>query len=69
MFDLAIFAHPAKLKKAFLATTEVAPQSMGEELQREFDQLRDESPDIHMSGNFWWDFVQIYKNHLVRLVW
>lgn len=69
MFDLAIFARPAKLKKAFLATTEVAPQSMGEELQREFDQLRDESPDIHMSGNFWWDFVQTYKNHLVRLVW
>jgi ABC-type bacteriocin/lantibiotic exporter with double-glycine peptidase domain len=69
MFDIAIFAHPAKLKKAFLATTEVAPQSMGEELQREFDQLREESPDIHMSGNFWWDFVQTYKNHLMRLVW
>ncbi|MFT4798165.1 MAG: ABC-type bacteriocin/lantibiotic exporter with double-glycine peptidase domain [Candidatus Azotimanducaceae bacterium] len=69
MFDLAIFAHPAKLKKAFLATTDVAPQAMGEELQCEFDHLRDESPDIRLSGNFWWNFIQSYRNHLMRLVY
>tara|TARA_R110002072_G_scaffold31735_10_gene97613 strand:- start:18662 stop:20578 length:1917 start_codon:yes stop_codon:yes gene_type:complete len=68
MFDLAIFAHPAKLKKAFLATTVVAPQAMGDELQREFDCLREESPDIRMSGNFWLDFVQTYRGHIGRLV-
>jgi|GEM_PF-944208 len=69
MFDLTIFANPAKVKKTFLATTEVAPQAMGEELRREFNQLREESPDIRMSGNFWWDFIQTYRNHLTRLVW
>lgn len=68
MFDLAIFANPAKLKKVFLATTEVATMPMGEELQREFNHLKEESPDIHMSGNFWTDFVLTYKKHLGRLV-
>jgi ATP-binding cassette subfamily B multidrug efflux pump len=68
MFDLAIFANPAKLKRDFLATTEVATMTMGDELRREFDHLKEETPNIHMSGNFWWDFVLTYKNHLGRLV-
>jgi ATP-binding cassette subfamily B protein len=68
MFDLAIFANPARLKREFLATTVVAPQAMPQELQREFEQLRDEAPDILMSGNFWWDFVRTYRKHLSLLV-
>lgn len=68
MFDLAIFANPAKLKREYLATTEVAPQKMGEELRREFDNLQEESPDILLKGNFWWNFVRTYPKHLWSLV-
>ncbi len=68
MFDLTIFANPARLRRDFLATTEVAPQVMPEELQQEFDKIREEEPDILMSGAFWWDFVRTYKKHISLLV-
>lgn len=68
MFDLRIFANPAKLKREYLATTQVAPQSMGEELQREFDNYQEESPDILLEGNFWWNFVRTYPKHIRELV-
>ncbi len=68
MFDLTIFANPVKLRKDFLATTEVADQAVPRELAREFEQLRDEDPDVLMSGNFWWDFVRTYRQHLGLLV-
>ncbi|MDA0979544.1 MAG: ABC transporter ATP-binding protein, partial [Proteobacteria bacterium] len=51
-----------------LATTEVADQPVPEELGREFDQLRQLQPDMLMSGNFWWDFVRTYRQHIMRLV-
>lgn len=68
MFDLKIFANPAKLKRDFLATTELADQAIPEELAREFGQLREENPEVLMSGNFWWDFVRTYRKHLTELV-
>ncbi len=68
MFDLAVLANPARLKREFLATTEVAEQVMPDELQREFDHIREEDPDILMSGSFWWDFVRTYKKHISLLV-
>jgi ABC-type bacteriocin/lantibiotic exporter with double-glycine peptidase domain len=68
MFDLAVFANPAQLKRDFLATTEVAPQQIPDELQIEFDQIQEENPDVLMSGHFWWDFVRTYKKHLSLLV-
>ena len=63
MFDLAVFANPAKLKAKFLDSTEVADQAMPQELQYEFDQIRNENPDALMTGNFWWDFVRTYRSH------
>ncbi len=68
MFDLTIFANPAQLRRDFLATTEVAPQTMPHELRQEFDKIRDENPDLLMSGAFWWDFFRTYKNHIGLLV-
>lgn len=68
MFDLTVFANPARLKRDFLAATEVADQTIPPELDREFGQLREENPDVLMSGNFWWDFVRAYKNHISWLV-
>ena len=68
MFDLKVFANPAKLKRDFLATTEVADQAIPHELAREFEQLREESPEILMSRNFWWDFVRTYRRHISGLV-
>ncbi|MBO6702839.1 MAG: ABC transporter ATP-binding protein [Pseudomonadales bacterium] len=68
MFDLKIFANPAKLKRDFLATTEVADQAIPSELAREFGQLREENPEVRMSGNFWWDFVCTYQRHITELV-
>ncbi len=68
MFDLAIFANPARLKRDFLATTEVAPQRVPAELQREFDQIREEHPDVLMSGRFWWDFLVTYRGLLLQLI-
>ncbi|MFT5209274.1 MAG: ABC-type bacteriocin/lantibiotic exporter with double-glycine peptidase domain [Flavobacterium sp.] len=68
MFDIAVFANPAKLRKDFLATTEVQTQKMGPELQSEFDKMRQENPDVLMTGNFWLDFIQTYKKHLSLLV-
>ena len=68
MFNLAVLANPARLKRDFLATTEVAPQVMPDELQVEFDQIREEQPDVLMTGAFWWDFVRTYKKHISALV-
>lgn len=68
MFDIAIFANPAKLRRDFLSTTEVADQAVPQELGREFEQLRAESPDILMGANFWWDFIRTYRRHLSQLV-
>lgn len=68
MFNLAVFANPARLKREFLATTEVGPQAMPAELAAEFDQLREEDPDVLMTGSFWMDFVRTYARHLNRLV-
>jgi ABC-type bacteriocin/lantibiotic exporter with double-glycine peptidase domain len=68
MFDLALLASPARLKREFLATTEVAEQVMPEELQNEFDHIREEDPDILMTGSFWWDFARTYKKHISLLV-
>ncbi len=68
MFDLKIFANPATLRKEFLATTELADQVIPTELAREFEQLREEEPELLMSGNFWWDFVRTYQKHITELV-
>ena len=46
MFDLTVFANPARLKRDFLATTEVADQEIPPELNREFEQLREENPSL-----------------------
>jgi len=68
MFDLTILANPARLRREFLATTEIAPQEMPGELQQEFDQIREENPDLLMTGAFWWDFIRTYKKHISLLV-
>lgn len=68
MFDITTFANPARLKREFLATTEVKPQSMGAELQAEFDAIKEENPGILMTGNFWRDFVLTYKKHLTTMI-
>ena len=68
MFNLAVLANPARLKREFLATTEVGPQVTPAELQKEFDQIREENPDVLMTGAFWWDFVRTYKMHISLLV-
>jgi len=68
MFDLNVFANPARLKRDFLATDTVADQDVPRELAREFEQLRDEAPDLLMSGHFWWDFVRTYRSQITQLV-
>lgn len=68
MFDLTLFANPAKLKRAFLAVTEVADQAVPDELRHEFEQLGSERPDAIMSGHFWRDFVRAYPKHITLLV-
>lgn len=68
MFDLTVFAHPARLKREFLAITEIKSQSMGPELRREFEQIKQEDPDVLMSSNFWLDFCRTYKKHITLLV-
>jgi ATP-binding cassette subfamily B protein len=68
MFDINVFANPAKMKRDFLATTEVAEQAVPVELGREFDQLQEEAPDVLMSGNFWWDFARSYRGQITQLV-
>ena len=67
MFDLAVFANPARLKREFLAVTDIAPQEMPHELEREFNQIREESPDVLMTGSFWMDFVRTYRGLLTGL--
>lgn len=67
MFDLEVFANPARLKREFLDSTEVADQAIPRELQYEFDQIKSENPDALMTGNFWWDFVRTYRGHLINL--
>ena len=64
MFDIAVFANPARLRREFLASTEVVDQSIPAELGREFEKLRQENPDVLMSGNFWWDFVRTNQVHI-----
>ena len=68
MFDLKVFANPAKLKRGFLGTTVVAEQAIPKELAGEFEQLRQENPDVLMTGNFWWDFARTYRRHIIELV-
>jgi ABC-type bacteriocin/lantibiotic exporter with double-glycine peptidase domain len=68
MFDLAILANPARLKRDFLATTEVAEQAMPDELRAEFNKIREQDPELLMTGAFWWDFVRTYKQHISLLV-
>ena len=58
MFDLGLLASPARLKREFLATTEVAPQDMPPELAWEFAQLKEERPAP--SGL---DYVRTYPRH------
>lgn len=68
MFDIAVFANPARLKKEFLATTDVKHQKMGPELQTEFDHIKEENPQLLMGGNFWFDFIRSFKRHLSILI-
>ena len=68
MIKLTLLANPARLKREFLQITEVGPQAMPGELAGEFAQIRQESPDLLMSGAFWWDFIRTYKKHLSLLV-
>ena len=68
MFDLSFFANPARLKREFLASTVVADQTVPAELAREFEQIKQEEPELLKSGNFWWDFVQTYPKHISMLV-
>ncbi len=68
MFDIAVFANPARLKRDFLATTDVKRQKMGPELQAEFDHIKEENPDLLMGGNFWLDFVRSFKKHISMMV-
>ncbi len=68
MVKLTLLANPARLKREFLKITEVGSQSMPGELAGEFAQIREESPDVLMSGSFWRDFVFTYKKHLGMLV-
>jgi ATP-binding cassette subfamily C (CFTR/MRP) protein 1 len=68
MFDLTVWANPARMRREFLSVEELDTQTMPPELQREFDQLKQESPDIQRSGSFWWDFVRAYKRLISRLV-
>lgn len=68
MFDLTVWASPARMRREFLNIEELDTQTMPPELQREFDQLKQESPDITSSGSFWWDFFNAYKRLISRLV-
>lgn len=68
MFDLTTFANPARLRREFLATDQVGEQFVPAELKREYEQLRQESPDLLMSGSFWWDFVRTYRSQISWLV-
>ena len=68
MFNLALFANPARLKREFLAVTEVMDQARPPELQREFDQLKSERPAAAMTGHFWRDFVRSYPRHILMVV-
>ena len=68
MFDLALLASPARLKREFLATTEVAPQDMPPELAWEFAQLKEERPDVRMSGAFWLGLCKSLSASLMALV-
>lgn len=68
MFDIAVFADPRRLKREFLASDDIATQTMGRELRAEFDKLREESPELSFSGNLWLDFVRTYRGHLSWLL-
>lgn len=68
MFDITVFADPRRLRREFLASTDVAAQATFPELEIEFNRLREESPGINFSGNLWWDFCVTYKSHLLQLL-
>ena len=68
MFNLTVWANPARLRREFLSIEELDTQTMPPELQREFDQLKQESPEIERSGSFWWDFIVAYKRLISLLV-
>ncbi|MFT4720360.1 MAG: ATP-binding cassette subfamily C (CFTR/MRP) protein 1 [Candidatus Azotimanducaceae bacterium] len=68
MFNLTVWANPARMKREFLNTQELDAQAMPPELAREFEQLKQESPEIQRSGSFWWDFVQAYRGLISLLV-
>jgi ABC-type bacteriocin/lantibiotic exporter with double-glycine peptidase domain len=68
MFDLTVWANPARMRREFLSIEELDAQTMPPELQREFDQLKQESPAIERSGSFWWDFIVAYKRLISMLV-
>lgn len=68
MFQLKFMANPVRQKREFLAITDVGQQTVPPELEVEFAKIREESPDVLMSGAFWWDFVRTYKKHISLLV-
>ena len=68
MFDLKLFSSPRALKRDFLQSTDVAPQSMGPELRSDFERIRVQNADLLISGNFWWDFMRTYARHLTLIV-
>ena len=68
MFNLSLFANPARLKREFLAVTEVTHQARPRELQQEFEQLKSEQPDAVMTGNFWRDFLRSYPRQLLTVM-
>ena len=68
MFDLKLFSSPRALKRDFLQSTDVAPQSMGPELRSGFERIRVQNADLLISGNFWWDFMRTYARHLTLIV-
>jgi ABC-type multidrug transport system fused ATPase/permease subunit len=68
MFALPLWANPARLKREFLSIHDIEAETMPPELKREFDQLKQESPDIQRSGSFWWDFINAYRQLISLLV-
>ena len=68
MFQLKFMANPMRQKREFLAITDVGSQVVPPELGVEFAKIQEESPDVLMSGSFWWDFIRTYKKHISLLV-
>ncbi|MCB1646050.1 MAG: ABC transporter ATP-binding protein [Pseudomonadales bacterium] len=68
MFGLPVFVNPARFRREFLQATEVGEQYKNAELLAEFRKMGEASPDLHMGGNFWWDFIRTYPVHLSWLL-